>query len=164
MIEPASDQATAEAGADPVAAMRRLIRIREAVETGHVIAGDDAVALVAALARIERGGDATDALGLRCGAGQESPARTLARETRNAWLATAAAATVGRSPWARAQSLAVAVHRFDSVTWPRWRRHAEAPSDATPRQRALFHAARIAEGAGLPLPTSPRALLRLMDH
>ncbi|MDN3518317.1 hypothetical protein QWY84_11900 [Aquisalimonas lutea] len=152
------------AAADPVQALRSLAAVRQALEGGELPRAELVGFLVEALAAIESGEDPAHALGLALAAGQEHPARTLARERRDAWLAAALEATDGATTWARARALAAAVGEFQARRWPRWRAWAEPPGHATDQQRALFQAARVAEAAGLQLPTSAKALAALSPH
>ncbi len=144
-----------------VAALRRVVAVRQKLESGEAIPPDLVGWLVQALGEIETGTDAAEALGLALEPGSESPHRILARERRNAWLVAALEATEGRTRWERAEAVAVAARDFMARRWPRWRTRAEPPGNATAQQRALYQAARAAEVAGLELPGNAKQFSRL---
>jgi hypothetical protein len=97
------------------------------------------------------------ALGLRS-VGRGNLRAHLAAARRDRWIMGAWTAFPGES----IADFAVAIARFQSVTWPRVRDHATPPDRLTMWQVALWHAAHVSEGA--PLPTSHRQVRRLITE
>jgi len=147
-----------------VAALRRVVAVRERLESGQALPDDLAAWLAESLRAIEAGSEPAAALGLALAPGEESPHRTLARERRDAFLAAALFATEGATPWARARGLADAVRDFQGRQWPRWQSRPEPPGHASGQRRALFYAARAAHAAGLELPGSAKALAAMVGR
>ncbi|MCC5811297.1 MAG: hypothetical protein JJU06_13085 [Ectothiorhodospiraceae bacterium] len=144
--------------------LRLLLRLRDAYRAGQPLPAEALDLVAESVNLLETGAEPGEALGLIRGPGEEHPARTVARERARAWLAVALKATPGGSAWARAKGLAVALGRFEAGTWPRWRALEEPPARATEQQAALFRAMKAATRAGVALPASARALLRLAER
>lgn len=65
------------------------------------------------------------------------------RAARDHWLRLAWSRSPSElSPWRRSESLAVAITRFRTTKWPRWKSMTAAPVDADSLDAALFEAFR----------------------
>jgi hypothetical protein len=137
-----------EPTADPIAA---LLALGDALARGQAPGPVVAAWVIGAIKVYLNGGGPLDrALGL---AGQGWKGSTVHRyRERNGRLR--AAATLLNDD---VHALALALRRFESAPWPRWRSMATPPESATPVQHQLFNVF----AAGAPVPSSARQLRRI---
>lgn len=140
----------------PVAHFREMIA---ALESGRPIPDDVIAWWHDGCTRFAAGETPTldRALGLRA-QGINLPARTYAREARDAELVAAFALIEGRSRWARTEALARLIRGFELRTWPRVRDYNEPPERLTAAQCHLFHAFRACRR----VPSSPSRLAEIL--
>ncbi|ADC71743.1 hypothetical protein TK90_1234 [Thioalkalivibrio sp. K90mix] len=156
---PQSTSTASAAPATPVERLRLLLALRDAYRAGEPLPVEALDLVADAVDLLEAGAAPAEAFGLVLDAGQEHPARTLARERRDAHLRTALAACPGASTWAKATALGQAVRVFEGRRWQSWRTLDEPPARATLVERELWRAFRT----GQRIPRSVPWLLRLAE-